>query len=220
MRPAGTTDVRDGLVSGRARLSSRTAFRGQALGHDVAINRLIHVNGPPGIGKSEVARRYADDHPLTLLLEIDRLRVALGGWNEHDDSKPLARELALAMAECHLRSGHDVVVPQFLGRKEFIVSLEEVARRCGARFVEILIDDTRSAAGERFSLRRAELRARGEPHPQSDVADDAVEASVGEAIQLLTAIAQQRPTVVRVADADSIEATYALVLEAVHAVSR
>lgn len=178
------------------------------------------MNGPPGIGKSAVARRYADDHPLTLLLEIDGLRVALGGWDQHEDSKLVARELALVMAESHLRSGHDVVVPQFLGREEFIVSLEVVARRCGARFVEILIDDTCSAAGERFRLRREALLARDEPHPQADVADDAVEALVAEAIERLTALAQQRSTVARIADADSIEVTYAHMLEAVRAVSR
>ncbi len=186
----------------------------------MAITRLIHVNGPPGIGKSAVARRYADDHPLTLLLEIDGLRVALGGWDQHEDSKLVARELALVMAESHLRSDHDVVVPQFLGREEFIVSLEAVARRCGARFVEILIEDTCSAAGERFRLRREALLARDEPHPQADVADDAVEALVAEAIERLTALAQQRSTVARIADADSIEVTYAHMLEAVHVVSR
>lgn len=187
---------------------------------DVAITRLIHVNGPPGIGKSAVARRYADDHPLTLLIEIDDLRMALGAWDQHEDSKLVARDLALVMAESHLRSGHDVVVPQFLGREEFIVSLAAVAQRCRARFVEILIEDTRSAAGERFRLRREALQARSEPHPQAEVADDAVEAIVAEAIEGLTAIARRRSTVARIADADSIGVTYAHMLEAVNRVGR
>ena len=33
--------------------------------------RLIVLNRPPGIGKSTLAQRYADDHPLSLCLEQD-----------------------------------------------------------------------------------------------------------------------------------------------------
>ena len=31
--------------------------------------RLIVLNGSPGIGKSTLARRYVEEHPLTLCLE-------------------------------------------------------------------------------------------------------------------------------------------------------
>jgi hypothetical protein len=139
--------------------------------------------------------------------------------DQHEDSKLVARELALVMAESHLRSGHDVVVPQSSGGRSSS-SPSRQWRDAAVRFVEILIEDTCSAAGERFRLRREALLARGEPHPQADVADDAVEAVVAEAIERLTALAQQRSTVARIADADSIEVTYAHMLEAVHVVSR
>jgi hypothetical protein len=40
---------------------------------------LIHLNGPPGIGKPVLAQWWADDHPGALNLDIDRLRVLAGG---------------------------------------------------------------------------------------------------------------------------------------------
>ena len=43
---------------------------------------LIHVNGPPGIGKSTLAALYADRHPGVLNLDIDRLHVLVGGWQD------------------------------------------------------------------------------------------------------------------------------------------
>ena len=36
--------------------------------------RLIVINGPPECGKSMLARRYTDEHPLALNLDIDVLR--------------------------------------------------------------------------------------------------------------------------------------------------
>ena len=41
--------------------------------------RLLHLNGPPGIGKSTLARRYVEDHPQTLNCDIDVLRTLIGG---------------------------------------------------------------------------------------------------------------------------------------------
>ena len=60
---------------------------------------LIHLNGPPGIGKSTLAARYADRHPGTLNLDIDTLHHLIGGWRTsqgqfHDLLRPLAWAMA------------------------------------------------------------------------------------------------------------------------------
>src|SRR3954471_7213906 len=46
----------------------------------VALPRLIHLNGPSRVGKSTLARRFADEHPGTLALDLDVLAGLVGGW--------------------------------------------------------------------------------------------------------------------------------------------
>jgi hypothetical protein len=134
--------------------------------------------------------------------------VTVSKWSDHEESKLIARQLALAMAEAHLRSRRDVVVPQYLGRVEFIESLEDTARRRGARFVEVLLDADPAVAAERFRARRNELLARGGDHPQADVPDAAIGSVVSEARTNLGRIAASRGDVVRVRADGAVDETY------------
>lgn len=102
--------------------------------------RLVLINGAPGSGKSTLAHRVAQHAPLTLALDVDTLKHSFGAW----DTDPvaaglLARRLALAVAREHLRSGHDVIVPQYLARTEFIEQLSETAASESAEFIEIML---------------------------------------------------------------------------------
>jgi predicted kinase len=42
--------------------------------------RLVLINGAPSSGKSTLAKRYVEDHPLTLALDIDVVRAMQGRW--------------------------------------------------------------------------------------------------------------------------------------------
>jgi predicted kinase len=115
---------------------------------------LLLLNGPPGVGKSTVAARYVDDHPLALNLDIDVLRAQLGRWQEDVGTAGLlARALALSAARTHLLAGHDVVVPQFLGRPEFIDQLAALADEVGVDFVEVILLDSKENVLRRFQAR-------------------------------------------------------------------
>jgi predicted kinase len=115
---------------------------------------MIVLNGPPGCGKSTLARMYADEHPLALNLDIDRVRSLIGRWREDPHAAGLlARAIALAAARAHLAAGHDVVIPQFLGRLAFLEQAEQVAEQAGASFHEIVLLDTRENAVRRYTER-------------------------------------------------------------------
>lgn len=144
--------------------------------------RLVLLNGPPAVGKSTVARRYADEHPLTLVLEIDVVRALLGSWlEEWERSGPAARRIALAMARTHLEAGHDVIVPQLLTRRAFVGELQATAEAAGATFHEVTLLDSRETVLARLTERRepdGSFSSRALMEKQGNAPGDAYDAFV------------------------------------------
>lgn len=63
-----------------------------------AVPRLIHVNGPPGIGKSTPADLYVKRHPGALNLDVDRLHELVGGWQDPAQPFGVAETTRLLLA--------------------------------------------------------------------------------------------------------------------------
>lgn len=124
------------------------------------MTRLILLNGLPASGKSTLARRWADERPGALALDVDVVRGMLGGWlDDPMDAGRRARGLALAMARVHLAGGRDVIVPQFLGRVDFVLQLAGLAGELGVGFAETVLVVEPQEAVRRFARRTADLCA-------------------------------------------------------------
>jgi len=116
---------------------------------------MVHLNGPPGIGKSTLCALYADRHPGTLNLDIDCLHHLVGGWRDPENhTHEVLRPVVLAMASTYLAGGRDVVLPQYLSKVGEIERFEQVAREQGASYREIVLLDVKAAAIARFETRQ------------------------------------------------------------------
>ena len=175
---------------------------------------LLVINGAPGAGKSTLASRFASDDPLALILDIDSIRTQLGQWQEHDESKVVARDLAIALARAHLVAGHDVIVPQFLGRPEFRDRLALLAGEAGVRFVEVVLTADDAAIIERFQRRRDAQANAGQSHPQSDLPDAAVSVELPLANARLIEDAKARGVPI-VSTSSDLQTSYRALREAV-----
>lgn len=169
--------------------------------------RLILLNGAPGSGKSTLAARYAAQHLLVLAVEVDVVRAMLGGWPQAPDEAGLtARRMALAMARVQLDAGRDVVVPQFLGRLDFVLQLDELCRETGAAFVEVALRCSAADVVHRFERRAAA--------PELRQAVDA--AQLREMHERLLAVVAARPGTVEIDSIDGdVDGTYRSLLAAI-----
>ena len=124
--------------------------------------RLIHLNGPPAVGKSTLARRWVHDHPGTLNCDIDRLRTMIGGWDaDFLGAGARIRTSALAMIGAYLRTGSDVVVPQLVVRPEELARFRGAATDAGATYVCVALTAEPHEVGARFGARA--LESPGDP---------------------------------------------------------
>jgi predicted kinase len=106
------------------------------------VPRLIHLNGPSGVGKSTLARRYANEHAGTLVLDLDVLAGLIGGWKENFSATlELARGHGREMATRHLRDGYDVVLPQLVTvhDRAHDPALEQAAQSADATYIEVAL---------------------------------------------------------------------------------
>ncbi|MBT0771543.1 AAA family ATPase [Kineosporia sp. J2-2] len=174
------------------------------------MTRLVLLNGAPASGKSTLAKVYLAARPMTLGLDVDTVRGMLGGWLERPVEAGLAaRELAVAMARVHLLAGHDVLVPQYLGRLDFVLRLETLAGETGVPFVEIALVSDAADAVARFGRRATAPQT--QEHRDAAALQERV-GGAGELAQMherLLAVIAARPATRTVVTVDGdVEGTY------------
>lgn len=177
----------------------------------MVVPHLVHLNGAPAIGKSAVAAALVRYRALALNLDIDEIRVRLGGWQEHDQSKQIARDLGFLMAGQHLGGGFDVVLPQLLVRPEIVKRVERIALDAGAEFCQVLL-----VAPVEVCLERLASERRVGEHPRRAFAD--IAERIAFSCQAMLRLADEFPAahVVEVAGPveDAVRAVEAVVARA------
>lgn len=183
---------------------------------------LIHLNGPPGIGKSTLAQMYVDNHPGVLNLDIDQLRSLIGGSRERfEETGETVRTLALSMARTHLGVGYDVVLPQYLGRLTEIERFEAAALDSSAVFCEVMLLDTKEHSVKRFSRRGEHEQLPWHRHVAEIVEQSGGSTLLADMHERLSEIVRARPQVLVVPSVEGAdEETYdslCAVLDRTHA---
>ena len=179
----------------------------------MALPRLIHLNGPPGIGKSTIARRYAADHPGVLNLDVDRLRSFIGGVGFLEAGE-IVRPLGAALMTTHLEGGRDVVYPQLASDPAEVAGVERATRDGGGEYVGIVLTAEPDVVVRRFQDRPDDVST-----PWLDEVREIVEGLGGNAAlrdyqRDLLALAASRGDAVVTAAEGQVEATYDSVLAA------
>lgn len=177
--------------------------------------KLILLNGPLGIGKSTLARRYAEEHPLTLCLDIDDVWAMLSHWREtKEDSSPLSKQMAVEMARINLNAKHDVVIPQILQTPELADTFRHLAEICDAEYYEVLL-----LVDKDESIRRFIARGKSQGHPTGFRAGGVIdtggrEKKLSEMYDAMTKTAHKRSHVIKIEPSlHDIDGTYAELLK-------
>lgn len=171
--------------------------------------RLIHLNGPTGVGKSTIAARYAADHPRTLNLDADEIVRLVGAWeDDFSGAVNLVRPLAITMATTHLRSGHDVVMPQLITDRAQSDAFARAAGSAGAEYVEFVLLASPETTIDRFRARE---------HHIDQAVEDMGGAAVIRRIHTHLAAYLTPDSVVLDTDAADVEHTYEALLAALSA---
>ena len=121
------------------------------------------------------------------------------------ESRQVARDLALTLADRHLRDGRDVVLPQLVLRREVIGVLEQLGHSAGT-FVEVIL-----VASPDQLLQRLRDADRADPHPRDAFTLEQLGGQIEDCLATLRDHATMQPAA-HLADVTGLEPEEALAL--------
>lgn len=136
------------------------------MAHATSPPLLLVVSGPPGAGKSSLARRLADGLGLPLFSK-DMVKESLFdtlGWSDRAWSKRLSHAslaVLFRVAEEQVRAGRSCVIEANFDPALAAPSLSAIARRYPVEIVQVQLQVEPDTLIERFKRRRAS----GKRHP-------------------------------------------------------
>ena len=115
---------------------------------------MIILYGFAASGKTTIAKRYTDQHPLSIAIEGDQIIGMIGQWRKNEsEARGLVFEHTKSIADKHLQAGYDVIVPYLLNDAKHSNEFEGIATRNIADFHEVYIEIEKEDAVNRLILR-------------------------------------------------------------------
>jgi len=116
--------------------------------------KLILLYGFASSGKTTLANKYIDSHPLSIAFEGDQIISMMGQWRDQEEkARRIVFEHTKSIVRNHLQAGCDVLLPYLLTNSGDAVVFSNIAKEFDIPLHELYLDIEREEAIKRLLTR-------------------------------------------------------------------